>query len=81
VLGEHTAAVERGIFGVPTLSVDGGPAFFGPIVEKRITGEAAGRLWDVVAPALSETALFEIKRTRTGKPQVGRLRESLGAAR
>jgi predicted DsbA family dithiol-disulfide isomerase len=79
VLAEHTAAVERGIFGVPALSVDGGPAFFGPIIEKRITGEAAGRLWDVVAPALTETALFEIKRTRTGKPQVGRLRESVGA--
>ncbi len=81
VLTEHAAAVERGAFGVPTLSVAGGVAFFGPIIEKRITGEDAGRIWDVVAPILSEPAVFELKRTRTGHPQVGRRREAAASAR
>ena len=80
VLAEHAAAVERGAFGVPTLSVDGSAPFFGPIVDRRITGEEAGRLWDIVAPVLAEPALFELKRNRTGRPDVGRHREPAAAA-
>ena len=76
---EHAAAVERGAFGVPTLSIDGGAAFFGPIVDTRITGEDAGQLWDKVGPVLSEPRLFELKRTRTGHPEVGRHRRTVAA--
>jgi predicted DsbA family dithiol-disulfide isomerase len=81
VLTEHAAAVDRGAFGVPTLSVDGSVPYFGPIVDKRITGEDAGRLWDVVAPVLTEPGVFELKRNRTGQPDVGRHRPTATAAR
>jgi predicted DsbA family dithiol-disulfide isomerase len=73
VLAEHNAAVERGAFGVPTLSIDGSPAYFGPIVDRRITGEAAGRLWDAVRPLLLHPYVFELKRART-EPDIGRTR-------
>ncbi len=79
LLAEHGAAVERGAFGVPTLSIDGSAAFFGPIVDTRITGEEAGELWDKVAPVLVEPRLFELKRTRTGHAEVGRHRNRVEA--
>jgi len=72
LLAEHREAVERGAFGVPTLSVDRGPAFFGPIVDIRIGGEDAGELWDRVSWLLGNDHLFEVKRERTGRAQVGR---------
>jgi predicted DsbA family dithiol-disulfide isomerase len=74
LLSEHGLAVERGAFGVPTLTVDGGAPFFGPIIDTRITGEDAGRLWDVVAPVLAHPRVFELKRTRTTKADVARYR-------
>jgi predicted DsbA family dithiol-disulfide isomerase len=80
VLAEHAAIVERGAFGVPTLVVDGSDPYFGPIVDRRITGEEAGRLWDVVAPLLTEPLVFELKRNRTRQPDIGRLREKVAAA-
>jgi predicted DsbA family dithiol-disulfide isomerase len=73
VVAEHNAAVERGAFGVPTLSIDGSPAYFGPIVDRRITGEEAGQLWDVVRPLLLHPYVFELKRSR-GDPEIGRTR-------
>lgn len=81
VLGEHAAVVDRGGFGVPTLSVDGSPPYFGPIVDRRITGGDAGRLWDIVAPVLAEPGLFELKRNRSGQPDIGRHRVEAAAAR
>jgi len=74
VLAEHSAAVERGAFGVPTLSIDGSPAYFGPIIDGRITGEEAGRLWDVVVPLLLHPHVFELKRPRGSGPDTGRAR-------
>ena len=78
---EHNAIVERGAFGVPTISIDGSVPFFGPIIETRITGEEAGELWDIVAPALADPRLFELKRNRTRRPDVARYREKTAAAR
>ncbi len=80
VLAEHAAVVDRGAFGVPTLSVDGSDPYFGPIVDRRISGEEAGRLWDVVAPMLTEPLVFEMKRNRPRRPGIGRLREKAAAA-
>lgn len=82
VLAEHRAAVERGVFGVATLSVDGGPAYFGPVVDRRIEGEDAGRLWDILLPILLEPHVFELKRNRTAEPDIGRvrMRHAVGAA-
>ena len=74
MLAEHRAAVERGAFGVPTLSVDGSPAYFGPVVDRRITGEEAGTLWDITLPLLLHPHVFELKRNRTSEPDIGRIR-------
>jgi predicted DsbA family dithiol-disulfide isomerase len=74
VLAEHNAAVERGAFGVPTLSIDGSPAYFGPIIDRRITGEEAGRLWDLVVPLMLQPHVFELKRPRGSGPDIGRAR-------
>ena len=71
---EHRDAVGRGAFGVASLSVGGGPLFFGPIVDTRIEGEDAGRLWDVVLPLLTNPHLFELKRERGTEPDIGRVR-------
>jgi hypothetical protein len=81
LLAEHAAVVERGAFGVPTLSVDGSAPYFGPIVGRRVTGEEAGRLWDVVGPVLSEPLVFELKRNRPDQPAIGRLRQEAASAR
>jgi 2-hydroxychromene-2-carboxylate isomerase len=80
VLAEHAAVVERGAFGVPTLSIDGSPAYFGPIVDRRITGEDAGRLWDIALPLLLHPHVFELKRARTAEPDTGRNRIRRDAA-
>jgi predicted DsbA family dithiol-disulfide isomerase len=77
---EHAAVVERGAFGVPTLSVDGSAPFFGPIIETLVAGEEAGQLWDIVSPVLTDPRLFELKRNRTRRPQVGRYRDKAAAA-
>jgi 2-hydroxychromene-2-carboxylate isomerase len=79
VLRDHAEAVDRGAFGVASLSVDGGAAFFGPIVDRRITGEEAGKLWDVVLPVLVHPHIFELKRPRTSGPDVGRARKQKAA--
>jgi predicted DsbA family dithiol-disulfide isomerase len=80
ILAEHVAATDRGAFGVPSLSVDGSRPFFGPIVDNHITAEAAGELWDVVAPLLVNPHVFELKRPRTGYPEVGRYASRIAAA-
>jgi predicted DsbA family dithiol-disulfide isomerase len=80
ILAEHVAATDRGAFGVPSLSVDGSRPFFGPIVDNHITAEAAGKLWDVVAPLLVNPHVFELKRPRTGYPEVGRYASRIAAA-
>ena len=77
---EHAAVVERGAFGVPTLSINGSAPFFGPIIETRITGEEAGELWDIVAPVLADPRLFELKRNRTRRPDVRRYQEKAAVA-
>ncbi len=77
---EHAAVVERGAFGVPTLSINGSAPFFGPIIETRIAGEEAGELWDIVAPVLADPRLFELKRNRTRRPDVRRYQEKAAVA-
>lgn len=59
--------------GTPVLHVpraDGSiVAFFGPVIIPAPTGEAAGRLYDGVVMACEYEGLFELKRTRTRKPE------------
>lgn len=74
VLAEHAEAAAAGVFGVPTLRLEGSAPWFGPVIDRRITGQEAGALWDAVVPILSNPFLFEMKRTRTDKARVGRYR-------
>lgn len=59
--------------GTPVVHVHVAPgevvAYFGPVISPAPHGEAAGRLWDGVMLAASTDGFFELKRTRTGRPQ------------
>lgn len=44
-------------------------AFFGPVVTPAPKGEAAGRLWDGTMLVAGTPGFFEIKRTRTARPE------------
>jgi protein-disulfide isomerase-like protein with CxxC motif len=44
-------------------------AYFGPVVTPAPRAEAAGRLWDGALLAASTDGFFELKRTRTRRPQ------------
>jgi predicted DsbA family dithiol-disulfide isomerase len=72
LLAEHRAIAERGAFGVPTLVLGDAAPTFGPVVDTRITGEAAGELWDRVAWLLTAESFYELKRERTHRPEIGR---------
>jgi predicted DsbA family dithiol-disulfide isomerase len=80
LLAEHHAIAARGAFGVPTLVLGDAPPTFGPVVDTRITGEAAGELWDRVAWLLTFEHFHELKRERSRKPDVGRHRVAAGTA-
>jgi hypothetical protein len=72
LLAEHRAIAQRGAFGVPTLVLGDAAPTFGPVVDTRITGEAAGELWDRVAWLLTTESFYELKRERTHRPGIGR---------
>ena len=58
--------------GSPVLRIDGATrGFHGPIVSPRITGDAAGRVFDAIATLQAEAGFFEIKRGRTDPPAIG----------
>lgn len=54
--------------GTPVIAIDGGQAFFGPVMTPAPTGEDAGRLWDGFALMTSVPGFYELKRTRTQGP-------------
>lgn len=55
--------------GTPVIHVPGPDgeriAFFGPVISRVPTGEAAGRLWDGTLLVAGTPGFFELKRTRT----------------
>jgi hypothetical protein len=53
--------------GTPIVAV-GETAFFGPVVTPAPKGEAAGQLWDGVLMVARTPGFFELKRTRTARP-------------
>jgi hypothetical protein len=57
---------------VPILAIGTAPewAFGGPVLSRRLTDEAALRLWDGFTALASEPAFFELKRARSESPQI-----------
>jgi protein-disulfide isomerase-like protein with CxxC motif len=59
--------------GSPILAVPGPDGdlvgFYGPIVSRRLEGEAAARLWDAYLTMTTTPGFFELKRTRDEDPQ------------
>ncbi|HAM22158.1 MAG TPA: hypothetical protein DCQ04_07775 [Actinobacteria bacterium] len=60
-------AQRQELIGVPTISVEGSAALFGPVISHFPTGERAGALWDAFATLALEPTFFELKRV-TDRP-------------
>ncbi|MEV4078312.1 DsbA family protein [Nonomuraea fuscirosea] len=54
--------------GTPVIRV-GDNAFFGPVITRILRGDDAGKLWDGVLAVTQFDDFFELKRTRTRRPQ------------
>ncbi len=80
VLADHNEALLHGVFGVPSLLVEGHRAFFGPVLDARLDPGDARRLWHAVAPLLVFPHFFELKQERLGPPHVGRYEKRAAAA-
>jgi len=64
IRADHQRVLDLGGFGVPTLVVDGTTPLFGAVVPPAPTGEAAGRLWDLVVGWSEFPHLYELRRPK-----------------
>ncbi|HET9689650.1 MAG TPA: DsbA family protein [Acidimicrobiales bacterium] len=65
IRADHQRVLDLGGFGVPTMVLDGTTTLFGPVVAPAPSGEAAGRLWDLVAGWGDFPHLYELRRPKT----------------
>ena len=65
IRADHQRVLDVGGFGVPTLVLDGTAPLFGPVVTPAPTGDAAGRLWDLVSGWADFPHLYELRRPKT----------------
>ena len=56
--------------GTPVVAFNG-TAFFGPVLTRIPRGEEAGRLWDATTVLAGYPHFFELKRSRTERPEFG----------
>lgn len=56
--------------GTPVVAFNG-TAFFGPVLTRIPRGEQAGQLWDATVTLASYPHFFEIKRSRSERPEFG----------
>ncbi len=66
----HTAGISQvgQDVGTPVMAVNG-TAFFGPVITRVPTGEEAGKLFDATVVLPDYPYFFELKRSRTERPQ------------
>jgi predicted DsbA family dithiol-disulfide isomerase len=68
VENDFAAAQQEGVFGVPTLAIDGGKPLFGPVVARAPEAGDALTLWEHVRWLARRDDFYELKRWRDRKP-------------
>jgi 2-hydroxychromene-2-carboxylate isomerase len=65
-------AIAGGTLGIPIIALAGARVtYFGPVLSPAPTGRDAVELWDTFVSLMRYDGVYEIKRTRDGRPQLG----------
>lgn len=65
-------ALAGGDLGIPIVALQGAKVtYFGPVLSPAPTGADAVDLWDTFVSLMRYDGIYEIKRSRRGRPQLG----------